>query len=114
MNIHVKPYSYQFSTTHEESLHMNNFTCRHWRSEHIRSYVMALSATHMLLLLILDREQPLHLVEEHSPAGVALWAWYNVVVGLPDCARTAVDLALVRWPEDAGLREMREQLRTVV
>lgn len=77
-------------------MNIDNIRCRHWRSEHIRSYVMALADAHLLLLLILDCEQPLHLVEEHSPAGVALWAWYNVACGLPDCARTAMELALVR------------------
>lgn len=86
--------------------------CRQWRSEHIRSYAMALAGCHLFLLLILDHETPLHTICEDSPAGVLLWAWYNCAVGLPDVAMTAVELALARWPGDVRLREMREAMST--
>ena len=81
----------------------DNLACRHWRSEHIRSYVMVLAGAHLLLLLILDQETPLHTVEEDSPAGVLLWVAYNVVVGLPDVAGRALELAREKWPEETIL-----------
>lgn len=87
---------------------MNNFTCRRWQSEHIRSYCLVLARCGCPILASLE---PLHTIREDSPAGTLLWAWYNVACGLDDVAMRAVELARARWPEDARLREMREAIQ---
>lgn len=89
-------------------MNIDDLTCRHWTSEHIRSYCLVLARCGCPMLPELE---PLHLIREDSAEGALLWACYNVAVGLPDVAERAVELALVRWPEDERLREMRAAMQ---
>lgn len=82
--------------------------CRQWHSQHIRAYCQVLARCSSPLAHELLALPDLHTTAEDSPTGAALWVAYNCAVGLPDVAMRAVELALVRWPEDARLREMRD------
>ncbi len=82
----------------------DNLACRHFASEHIRTYALLLArhGYHEMLTSL----EPLHRITEDSPDGVLLWATYNVACGLPDVAEWAMVLARRKWPEDKRLSGM--------
>ena len=89
-------------------MNIDNLTCRHWRSEHIRAYCLVLARCDSPVLASLE---PLHTIREDSPEGALLWAAYCAACELPDVAEQAMELARARWPEDGRLRDFILQLK---
>lgn len=94
---------------------------RHWQSEHVRGYVLALSRQLTIcaqmdwqhnitdITALLARYEPLHERDEQSYGGNVLWIAYNWYCARDiDTTRGAIKYALRTWPGDERLLRMMD------
>jgi len=88
---------------------MNTYThhelcARHWQSEHIRGYTLALARSGCPdALALLASLEPLDTIREDTPEGAILWAAFSELAGLPCVAQRAMVLARGKWSGDERL-----------
>ena len=86
---------------------------RHWQSEHIRGYTLALARSGCPdALALLVSLEPLDTIREDSAEGVLLWAAFSEMAGLPCVAQRAMVLARGKWPRDVRLLGTQKERAT--